>query len=213
MLIPLVYGWRAGDGILPFLYSIAASGIAGGALLIFTDSQKGELHQRESILLVTVIWLVISLFGCLPFYFSSYYPSFTDAFFEAVSGFTTTGAAVLADVESLPVSLQFWRCFSSWIGGMGAILLGIAILPVVGIGGMSLYRADFPGARSEKLPLRMHETARALWKIYCVMTLVQFLALRLAGMDLFDALCHSFSTISTGGFSTHNNGIAAFDSL
>ncbi len=213
MLIPLLYGWKAGDDVLPFLYSVAVSGISGAILVIFAKSKKSELQQREGILLVTLVWLVIILFGCLPFYFSSFYPGFTDAFFEAASGFTTTGASVLEDVESLPISLRFWRCFSSWIGGMGVLLLGIAILPLVGIGGMPLYRAEFPGARSEKLPLRMRETAQSLWKIYCVITLLQILALRLAGMDLFDAVCHSFSTISTGGFSTRNNGVAAFDSF
>jgi len=212
MLIPIVYCLTTGETYLPFLYSIAISGIVGGSLLILAGRSKTDLTQREGILLVTTVWVAVSLFGCLPFFFSPYYPSFTDAFFEAASGFTTTGATVLAEVESLPRSLLFWRCFSNWIGGMGIILLGIAILPLVGIGGMSLYRADFPGATSEKLALRTQETAKALWKIYCLITLAEFLALRLVGMEWFDAVCHAFSTVGTGGFSTRDNGIAAFDS-
>jgi len=152
-------------------------------------------------------------FGCLPFYFSPHFAGFTDAFFEATSGFTTTGATILADVEILPHNLQFWRCFSHWLGGMGIVLLGIAILPIVGIGGMPLYRAEFSGAKSEKLKPRITETALALWKIYFALTAAEYLALRWAGMDPFDAACHTFSTLGTGGFSTYTASIAAFNSI
>lgn len=213
MLVPLFYGLSANDDPFPFIYAIACTGIAGGLLCVPAGRRKDELLQREGILLVFAVWIAASFFGSLPFCFSPFFPGFTDAFFESTSGFTTTGATVLANVEILPRSLQLWRCFSSWLGGMGIILLGIAILPLVGIGGMPLYRAEFPGARSEKLSLRISETARALWKIYLSITIVEYLALRWAGMDWFDALCHSFTTVSTGGFSTRNAGIAAFDSL
>ena len=213
MTAPFVYGLSRGDASLPFLYSIAITGITGGLLFIFSGRLKSELTQREGILLIVAVWAACSLFGCLPFYLSPYYPNFTDAFFEAASGFTTTGATILADVEVLPHNLQFWRCFSNWLGGMGVVIAGIAVLPLVGIGGMSLYQAEFSGARSEKLRSRILETARALWKIYFGLTVALYLALRWAGMGQFDALCHSFSTLGTGGFSTRNSGIAAFDSL
>ena len=213
MLVPLFYGLSTNDDPVSFIYSIACTGITGALLCIPTDRRKGDLLQRQGILLVFAVWIAASLFGSLPFYFSPYFSDFSDAFFEAASGFTTTGATVLANVEILPRNLQLWRCLCCWIGGMGVILLGIAVLPLVGIGGMPLYRADFPGARSERLMRRISETAQALWKIYLAITLAAYLALRWAGMDRFDALCHSFTTVSTGGFSTRNAGIMAFDSL
>ncbi|MEJ2108980.1 MAG: potassium transporter TrkG [Acidobacteriota bacterium] len=208
--VPLVYALVVDDPFLPFVYAAAVTGFTGGLLLILTRGSKSDLAQRKGILSVTAIWFLISVFGCLPFRFSQHSAGFTAAFFEAASGFTTTGATVLADVESIPRSLQLWRCFSNWIGGMGAILLGIAILPLVSIGGIQLYRADFPGARSEKLGHRIRETVQALWGIYLALTIVAFLSLRLSGMGVFDAVCHSFSIVSTGGFSTRNDGIAAF---
>ncbi len=212
MTVPLIYSLSANEDPAPFIYSIACTCVAGILLGVSTGRRKGDLSQREGILLVSAAWIAAGLFGCLPFYFSPWFPGFTDAFFESVSGFTTTGATVLANVEILPRGLQLWRCFSCWIGGMGVILLGIAVLPLVGIGGMPLYRAEFPGARSEKLMLRISETARSLFKIYFVITLAEYLALRWAGMGRFDALCHSFATVSTGGFSTRSAGIVSFDS-
>jgi trk system potassium uptake protein TrkH len=152
------------------------------------------------------------LFGALPFVFSPYFSSFTDAIFESVSGFTTTGATILSDVEALPPALQFWRCFSHWLGGMGIVLLGVAVLPLIGHGGMQLYRAEFSGATSEKLNPRITETAMALWRIYFALTAALYMALRWAGMESFDAWCHTFSTLGTGGFSTRNASVAAFES-
>jgi trk system potassium uptake protein TrkH len=133
--------------------------------------------------------------------------------FESTSGFTTTGATILTDVEVLPPSLQFWRHFSHWLGGMGIIMLGIAVLPLVGLGGKSLYHAQFAGAPSETLKPRAIETARALWRVYLTITVAEFLALRAAGMGSFDAICHTFSTLGTGGFSTRTASIAYYDSL
>lgn len=213
MLVPLLYGVCIGDPCLPFLFAIGITGIAGLLLLKLTAGPKRDLSQREAVLLVFIMWIACSVFGCLPFYLSPFFPSFTDAFFEAASGFTTTGATILPTVEVLPHSLQFWRCFSHWLGGMGIVLLAIAVLPLVGVGGMSLYRAEFSGAKSEKLKPRVTETAIALWKIYFVFTLAQYLALRWAGMDPFDAICHSFSTMGTGGFSTRTASVAAFNSI
>jgi trk system potassium uptake protein len=148
----------------------------------------------------------------LPFYLSVHFDSFVDAFFESMSGFTTTGATVLVNIEALPDSLQLWRCLTHWLGGMGIILLGIAILPLIGVGGLELYRAEFSGARSEKLKPRIAETALSLWRIYVALSLAEYILLRWAGMQSLDAMCHTFSTISTGGFSTRNASIAAYES-
>ena len=213
MLAPLLFGIWAGNDARPFLLAIVITGLAGLTLIKFTGHPKGDLSQREGVLLVFAVWISSSAFGCLPFYLSPHFASFTDAFFEATSGFTTTGATVLSNVEVLPHNLQFWRCFSHWLGGMGIVLLGIAILPLVGIGGMPLYRAEFSGAKSEKLKPRIAETALALWRIYFALTLSEYLALRWAGMNPFDAACHTFSTLGTGGFSTRTASIAAFDSI
>jgi trk system potassium uptake protein TrkH len=213
MLAPLLFGHWAGNDPRPFTLAIVITGLAGFLLIRFTGHPKGDLSQREGVLLVFAVWMASSAFGCLPFYLSPHFASFTDAFFEATSGFTTTGATVLSNVEVLPHNLQFWRCFSHWLGGMGIVLLGIAILPLVGIGGMPLYRAEFSGAKSEKLKPRITETALALWRIYFALTLTEYLALRWAGMDPFDAACHTFSTLGTGGFSTRTASIAAFDSI
>jgi len=213
MLVPLFFGLWTGDDPRPFLFSIAITASFGILLLRFTKRPKSDLSQREGVLLVFAVWIASSAFGCLPFYLSPHFQGFTDAFFEATSGFTTTGATVLADVEILPHNLQFWRCFSHWLGGMGIVLLGIAILPLVGIGGMPLYRAEFSGAKSEKLKPRITETALALWKIYFALTMTEYLALRWAGMNRFDAACHTFSTLGTGGFSTRTASIAAFNSV
>lgn len=213
MLVPLLYGLSIEDNVRPFILAIAITAITGIALLWFAGRPERDLSQREGMLLVSIVWIVSCLFGCLPFYLSPYFPDFTGAFFETASGFTTTGATVLPVVEVLSNSLQFWRCFTHWLGGMGIVLLAIAILPLVGVGGMPLYRAEFSGARSEKLKPRITETAIALWKIYIALTLAQYLALRWAGMSPFDAACHTFSTLGTGGFSTKTASIAAFNSL
>jgi len=141
MLAPLIYGLYIGDNVRPFLLAIGITGIIGLALVRFAGRPNRDLTQREGVLLVAIVWITSSLFGCLPFYLSPYFPDFAGAFFEAASGFTTTGATVLPVVEVLTNSLQFWRCFTHWLGGMGIVLLAIAILPLVGVGGMPLYRA------------------------------------------------------------------------
>ncbi len=213
MLAPLGIAVAAGDsGVYPLGLSALLTIGPGIALTSFGRGRSRELSIREGLLLVVVVWLCVSFFGSLPFYFSPHFQTFTDAFFESASGFTTTGATVLAKVEVLPDSIQFWRCFSHWIGGMGIVVLGVAILPLLGIGGMHLYRAEFSGARSEKLTPRIAETAAALWKIYFALTFAEFVALRLAGMTALEALLHSFSTLGTGGFSTRTASIAGFNS-
>jgi trk system potassium uptake protein TrkH len=213
MLVPLGYGWLTGSGgLLSLSYGAGVTAVAGAILFVLGGRPKRDLTQREGLLLVVSVWVAVGLFGSIPFYFSGFFSSWTDAVFETVSGFTTTGATVLQRVEVLPEALQFWRCFSHWLGGMGIVVLGIAILPLVGHGGMQLYRAEFSGARSERLKPRIAETALSLWKIYVALTLAEFIALRLAGMNAFEAACHTFSTLGTGGFSTRTESIAGFES-
>jgi trk system potassium uptake protein TrkH len=207
-VFPLTLAVIDGDsGIKPFLVSMTISAAAAAALFGLTRPVRTELSNREGILIVVSAWIFLSTAGAIPFYLSPYFPSITDAMFESASGFTTTGSTILPSVEVLPRSLQFWRCFTHWIGGMGIILLGVAILPLVGTGGMVLYRAEFSGARSEKLTPRIAETASSLWKIYITLSLLQFVALRIVGMNVFESMCHTFSTMGTGGFSTRNASI------
>jgi len=161
---------------------------------------------------VILAWFAAAVFGALPFLLCGYFSGPTDAIFEAASGFTTTGATILVDVEVLPEPIQLWRCFTHWLGGMGIVLLGIAILPLVGHGGMQLYRAEFSGAKSEKLKPRIVETAIALWKLYVAISVAEIVALRLVGMSWFEAACHAFSTLGTGGFSTRTASVAGFRS-
>jgi len=214
MLIPLGYGVLTGGGGLRALtLSIVITAVAGGFLMALSHRRpQREIKQREGILVVVLIWMGICFFGALPFYFSPWFPDLTDAFFESASGFTTTGATVLERVEVLSHPIQLWRCFSHWLGGMGIVLLGLAILPLVGQGGMYLYRAEFSGAKSQRLTPRVLETTKALWKIYILLTLLEIISLWLAGMDGFEAVCQSFSTLGTGGFSTRTASIAGFDS-
>jgi len=214
MLLPLAYGMAVGGGDLGALaWAALVTALAGFGLRLWAGSpEERELKPREGMLLTALVWLSLSFFGCLPFWFSPYYPNLTDAFFESASGFTTTGATVLADVEVLSAPIQLWRCYSQWLGGMGIVLLGVAILPLIGQGGGHLYRAEFSGAKSQRLSIRTREAARALWRIYFTLTLAETLALWLAGMTPFEALCHSFTTLATGGFSTRTASIGAFDS-
>jgi trk system potassium uptake protein TrkH len=214
MLVPLAYGVLTGAGGLRALtLALAITALAGGSLLALSHRRPArEIKPREAILVVVVVWIGICFFGCLPFYFSPWYPNFVDAFFESASGFTTTGATVLDQVEVLARPIQLWRCLSHWLGGMGIVLLGLAVLPLVGQGGMHLYRAEFSGAKSQRVTPRVFEATKALWKIYLLLTLLEILALWLAGMDGFEAVCQSFSTLSTGGFSTRTASIAGFDS-
>ncbi|MBI1355349.1 MAG: TrkH family potassium uptake protein [Acidobacteria bacterium] len=213
MLVPLLYGYLAGDDQLgPLLYPMLITGACGGALLLAVRKPERELSQREGLLLVVSIWAAVSFFGALPFVFSPDFPTWTDAIFESVSGFTTTGATILSDVEVLTPAVQFWRCFTHWLGGMGIVLLGVAILPLVGHGGMQLYRAEFSGATSEKLKPRITETAMALWRIYFALSAALYILLRMAGMTNFESLCHTFSTLGTGGFSTKTASVAGFES-
>jgi trk system potassium uptake protein TrkH len=199
------------DGLKPLIYSLTITAAAGALLAWRNRLPATELSRREGILLVTLIWFAAAAFGGLPFLFSPHFSGFTDAFFEAASGFTTTGATVLPRVEVLDRGLQLWRIQSHWLGGMGIVLLGIAILPLLGVGSMHLYRAEFSGAKSERLKPRIAEAAIALWKIYFALTLAEYVALRLAGMGPFESVCHAFSTLGTGGFSTRTASVGGFE--
>jgi trk system potassium uptake protein len=213
MAVPLIYGLAAGaGGVRELALSVAITWAAGAALFFAFRRPATELNVREAALMVSAVWASTGLFGGLPFWFSPHFNGVTDAFFEAASGFTTTGATVLSKVEVLPGALQFWRHFTHWLGGMGIVLLGLAVLPLLGTGGMALYRAEFSGAKSEKLKPRIAETALALWRIYLALTFALYVLLRFAGMSGFEAACHAFSTLGTGGFSTRTASIGGFAS-
>jgi trk system potassium uptake protein TrkH len=161
---------------------------------------------------VTITWLAVRFFGCLPYLLSGSLGSLTDAYFEAMAGFTTTGATVMTDVESLPMGILFWRSLTQWLGGMGIILFAIAVLPFIGTGGAQLFRAEAPELTVDRLRPRIIDTAKALWYIYAALTAAAVILYRVGGMGWFDAVCHSFTTLATGGFSTKNASIAYFQS-
>ncbi|MBT8266977.1 MAG: TrkH family potassium uptake protein [Bacteroidia bacterium] len=182
--------------------------LIGAILMINTRNHDKEMNKREGYVVVTFGWLVMALSGTLPYVFTDTIPSFTNAFFETISGYTTTGASILNDIEVLPEGILFWRSLTHWIGGMGIIVLAVAILPLLGIGGMQLFAAEAPGPNTDKLHPRITDTAKRLWLIYFGYTAAETLFLNLAGMSFFDAINHSMSTLSTGGFSTKNASLA-----
>lgn len=193
---------------------IISSGItltAGGSLWFFNRKLKDkQMGKREGYLIVSLTWIIMSVFGALPYIISGSVPSFTNAFFETISGFSTTGASILTDIESIPRGILFWRSMTHWIGGMGIIVLSVAILPFLGTGGMQLFSAESSGPIKDKLNPRIQSTAKSFWSIYVILTLIETILLLFGGMDLYDALCHSFGTIATGGFSTRNDSMGAF---
>jgi len=211
LCIPVSLLYRE-DELLSLLLSGGISIFAGGLMWLLTAGAKKNLQTRDGFIVVTFGWLLFSLFGSLPFILSGTIPSYTDAFFETVSGFTTTGASILNDIESLPHAILFWRSITQWLGGMGIIVMSLAILPLLGIGGMQLFVAEVPGPTPDKLHPRIKETAKRLWGIYIIFTFTEMVLLRFGGMDLFDAICHSFTTMATGGYSTKQLSIAFWDS-
>ncbi len=180
----------------------------GVMAMFYTRGHKKEVKRREGYIVVTFGWIIMSISGALPYLFSGAIPSVTDAFFETISGYTTTGASILSDIESLPEGILLWRSLTHWIGGMGIIVLAIAILPLLGIGGMQLFAAEAPGPANDKLHPRITDTAKRLWLIYFGYTVAETVLLKLAGMSFFDAINHSLATLSTGGFSTKNASLA-----
>ena len=211
MLLPvgvaLIYGEH---DLLPILYSSAIAFVIGGTFWRFNRGCSKEIGKREGFMIVGMVWIVFAFFGSLPFIFSGYIPSVTDAFFEAMSGFTTTGSTILEDIEALPHGLLFWRAFMHFIGGIGILVLGIAVLPIFGIGSMMIYQAETSVASGGgKLKPRIKDTAKRISRIYLILT-VACILLYLPGMDFFDAVCHAFSTTATGGFSTKNASMGAY---
>ena len=209
-IIPVSLYYAEGD-LLPVVISTFIT-LAVGVLMsqLFRD-HNSTIGKREGYLIVTGSWLIFSLFGSLPFTIGNAIPSYTDAFFETISGFTTTGASILTDPESMSHGLLYWRSMTQWLGGMGIIVLSLAILPILKIGSMQLFSAEVPGPTPDKLHPKIRETAKRLWLIYLGFTLSEALLLKLGGMSFFDAICHSFTTMATGGYSTKTASIAAFN--
>lgn len=213
MAVPLAYSLATdGEDLGPLAAATGVTVVFGASLWALCRNATSEITRREGILLTVSVWLAASVFGSLPFVFAPGIDTLTDAVFESASGVTTTGASILAEVEELSHPVLLWRALCSWLGGMGIVVLVIAVLPLVGHGGMHLYRAEFSGAKSEKLKPRVAETAASLWGIYVALTTALFGSLTLAGLSPFDALAHAFATLATGGFSTRTASIAAFES-
>lgn len=207
--VALVYG---GGDAPAFLLSAVATGTVGLGAWRLTSPLPRDIAPREGFAIVTLAWTATALFGALPFRLSGAVDSFPRAVFESMSGFTTTGATVFATVEALPHGILFWRSLAHWLGGMGIIVLAIAILPFLGVGGMQLFRAEVPGPTPERLRPRIAQTAKLLWLVYLTMTVAQALLYLAAGMGGFDAVNHAMSTLATGGFSTRDASLGAYDS-
>ncbi len=213
MMLGIPFSIYYGDNDILVLFATGSIISATGFLLYtFTKRNRGEITKREGYIVVSIGWLVMSLFGAIPFVVHGAIPSFTDAFFETMSGFTTTGSSILNDIEAVPHGLLFWRSLTQWLGGMGFIVLSLAILPILGIGGMQLFVAEVPGPTKDKIHPRVRETAKRLWGIYVLLTFLEIVLLLIGGMNLFDAINHSFTTMATGGFSTKQASIAYYTS-
>jgi trk system potassium uptake protein len=211
MSLPFLIAFvTSGPETLPLLFSLLGTGGAGLGLLL--SGRRAGIGLREGFVIVTAGWVLFSAFGALPFYLTGMLPAYTDAYFEAMSGFTTTGATVLINIEGQPLALQFWRCFIQWLGGMGIIVLSLAILPMLGVGGMQLYKAEVPGPVPDRLVPRIRQTARLLWGLYALLSALEVIVLVVLGMPFMEALLHTFTTMATGGFSPKAASIAAYQS-
>lgn len=199
--------------IQAFALSILATGIIGGTMKFFARGDDASFGVREGFGIVTFGWLLCALFGAIPFWHSGVCPCFSNAYFESMSGFTTTGASIFTDVEVLPHSILFWRSLTQWLGGMGIIVFFVAFLPALKVGGYQLFSAEAPGPKADKIKPRIAETAKLLWYIYLSLSALLIALLIAGGVEPFDTVCHAFSTVSTGGFATRNSSIAAFNSL
>ncbi len=215
MMVPAGIALYCGEerSFTAFAGTIAVTVVFSSAVfLMLRNNRAAALSTRDGFLLVTLSWVLASAIGALPFYFSGGIPSYTDAFFETISGFSTTGASILTDIESLPRSMLFWRSMTHWLGGMGIVVLAVAVLPLLGIGGLQLIQAEAPGPTVDRLTPRIAGTAKLLWFIYIGFTVAETLLLLLGGMDFFDALTHTFGSVSTGGFSVRNTSVAHYNS-
>lgn len=209
--IPFSLYYKSGDAYA--LGSTAAGSFLAGLILYSTfRKHRHDMKLREGVFVVAIGWIILATIGAIPFLLVGVIDNFTDAFFEMISGFTTTSATTLDSIEALPHGLLFWRSIAHWIGGMGMIVLSLAILPMLGIGGMQMYHAEVPGPTPDKLSPRIKQTAALLWTVYAVISGVLTLLLVLGGMNLFDSLCHTFGTMGTGGCSTRDAGLAYYNS-
>ncbi len=206
----IALGYKEPDARYHFISALIAAGVGGFFTLISRGSDK-RMTKREGYIIVSLVWIVFSFFGLFPFYLSGAIPNYTDAFFETISGFTTTGSSILNDIEALPHGILFWRSIIQWLGGMGIIVLSLAVLPFLGVGGMQLFAAEVPGPTTDKLHPKIKETAKRLWGIYLILTIIETALLVFGGMSLFDAVCHSFTTMATGGYSTKQASVAYWD--
>ena len=215
MAIPLLCGLYYNDQSVAALMKSMAITTAVGALLYicFRGPKTEYLSQREGMAIVAIGWTAVGLFAALPFYWSGVFDVFVDAFFESVSGFSTTGASVMTDIEAISKGILLWRSLIQWLGGMGIIVLSVAILPFLGVGGMQLYKAEVPSPVPDKLKPRISDSAKILWKVYALMSLAELLMLMIGGMGFYDSLCHTLTTLPTGGFSTKNLSIAHYNSV
>ena len=213
--MPIATSLIYADGLLQDFVAAALACLGSGAILwAATRKRKRELRSRDGFLLVSLGWTIMSAIATVPLVMALPGLSFTDAFFETMSGLSTTGATVLVGLDSLPPSINLWRHALCWYGGMGIIVLVVAILPLLGVGGMQLYKAETPGpVKNEKLTPRITQTAKALWFIYFLITVACILSLKVAGMDWFDAVCHAFAAMALGGFSTHDTSVGYFNSV
>jgi len=215
MIAPLLVSIHYGDsGFDSFVHSIGITMTAGLCLILFSRKKYNDdyINQKEGMTAVALAWTAIGLFGALPFYFGSEFTCFTDAFFESISGFTTTGSSVMTDIEGSSKSILFWRSFIQWLGGMGIIVLSLAILPFLGVGGIQLYKAEVPSPVPDKLTPRLSDSAKILWVLYAAFTLAEIIFLLGGGMSLFDSTCHALTTMPTGGFSPKNTSVAHYNS-
>ncbi len=214
MLWPLVWSLRDGTSdVRAFLLSIAFGLALAFVLFAFgKNADYDDLGVKDGFVAVSLAWVIASAVGAMPYWLHGTVPTFTDAFFEAMSGFTTTGASVLSDIEANPRGILFWRDLTHWLGGMGIIVLGLAILPFIGVGGMQLYKAEVPGPIPEKMTPRIQQTALYLWGVYVLLSALQTALLMLGGMNLFESLTHTFGTMATGGFSPLNKSIGQYNS-
>ena len=214
MLLAVPFSWYHKEAASEGIFSAGVITIfLGFCAWFFNRNANKSLQKKEGYLIVTLGWLVLTFTGALPYLLTGAIPNFTDAIFETISGYSTTGASIIQDIEVLPKGILFWRSATHWIGGMGIIVLTIAILPLLGIGGMQLFMAEAPGPSTDKMHPRITQTAKRLWLMYVSLTMTEFLLLKIAGMSWFDAINHAMATMSTGGFSTKNASIAHWNHM
>lgn len=212
LIVPLGVALYFHEGEAQFFFYAAVITLLAGFFLSYRPYPKGEIRRREGYVIVALSWLAASFFGCLPYLFAGTFNGFADAFFETISGFTTTGASVMTDIEVHSHCILFWRSMTQWLGGMGIVVLFVALLSQLGISGMQMFQAEVPGAVKEKVKPRIRETAKVMWLTYVILSLAETILLLFGGMSLYEAVLHTFTTMSTGGFSPKNASIGFYES-